>query len=271
MLQLWPELHIVHGKPRHSQSQASVERANQDIENMLFTGMSDYVTTQWSEGLRFVQFMKNRSYHSGIKMSPYEALFGSHPKVGLEASSLPDSILARLQSEEELEEALSSCDILTQDQSTPAEFSQPITDEIPLQTSSSSDETCSFCDSKTDSHLPSCPLSVRKTSILAKRKQSKDGLTQQAKQRKLQSDRNFPNPIIGDTVRVTIPQFDRGKTDARNVLACILEVTENNFFKLGTQKGVLKQLYCRSQFQLCHEKFLTIDDVPTDTTTSIRS
>jgi IS30 family transposase len=32
---LWPELKIVHGKPRHSQSQGSVEQANQDIENML--------------------------------------------------------------------------------------------------------------------------------------------------------------------------------------------------------------------------------------------
>jgi len=31
------DLKIVHGKPRHSQSQGSVERANQDIENMLAT------------------------------------------------------------------------------------------------------------------------------------------------------------------------------------------------------------------------------------------
>lgn len=33
----WPALKIVHGKPRHSQSQGSIERANQDIENMLNT------------------------------------------------------------------------------------------------------------------------------------------------------------------------------------------------------------------------------------------
>jgi hypothetical protein len=33
----WEELKIVHGKPRHSQSQGSVERANQDVENMLAT------------------------------------------------------------------------------------------------------------------------------------------------------------------------------------------------------------------------------------------
>lgn len=32
---MWEDLKIVHGKPRHSQSQCSVERANQDIENML--------------------------------------------------------------------------------------------------------------------------------------------------------------------------------------------------------------------------------------------
>jgi len=36
-----PELKIVHGKPRHSQSQGSVERANQDIENMLTTWIQE--------------------------------------------------------------------------------------------------------------------------------------------------------------------------------------------------------------------------------------
>ncbi|GFQ84750.1 KRAB-A domain-containing protein 2 [Trichonephila clavata] len=33
----WPTLKIVHRKPRHSQNQGSVERANQYIENMLCT------------------------------------------------------------------------------------------------------------------------------------------------------------------------------------------------------------------------------------------
>lgn len=36
---MWPTLKIMHGKPRHSQSQDSVERANQDIKNMLITWM----------------------------------------------------------------------------------------------------------------------------------------------------------------------------------------------------------------------------------------
>lgn len=37
----WPTLKIVHGKPRHSQSQGNVKRANQDIENMLCAWMQD--------------------------------------------------------------------------------------------------------------------------------------------------------------------------------------------------------------------------------------
>jgi hypothetical protein len=36
---MWPEVKIVHGKARHSQSQGSVERANQDIESMIATWM----------------------------------------------------------------------------------------------------------------------------------------------------------------------------------------------------------------------------------------
>ncbi|XP_071052347.1 KRAB-A domain-containing protein 2-like [Onthophagus taurus] len=64
---MWPELKLVHGKPRHSQSQGSVERANQDIENMLTTWMQQNNSNKWNKGLQFVQFMKNCAYHSGIK------------------------------------------------------------------------------------------------------------------------------------------------------------------------------------------------------------
>lgn len=56
---MWPELKIVHGKPRHSQSKGSVERANQGIENILATWLQDNRTKKWSEWLKFVQFMKN--------------------------------------------------------------------------------------------------------------------------------------------------------------------------------------------------------------------
>jgi hypothetical protein len=52
---MWNDIKIIDGKPRHSESQGSVERANQDVENMLATWMETNNTTKWSEGLRFVR------------------------------------------------------------------------------------------------------------------------------------------------------------------------------------------------------------------------
>ncbi|KAL4119028.1 hypothetical protein QTP88_011901 [Uroleucon formosanum] len=54
--ELWPECIIVHGRPRHPQSQGSIERSNQDVENMLRAWMKDNDTKKWSIGLKFVQF-----------------------------------------------------------------------------------------------------------------------------------------------------------------------------------------------------------------------
>ncbi|CAG4946502.1 unnamed protein product [Parnassius apollo] len=101
---MWPELKIVHGKPRHSQSQGSVEKANQDIEKIICAWLESNKTTKWSEGLRFIQFMKNRAYHAEINRSPYEAMFGCKAKVGL--NSLPKDALVELSTEEELESIL---------------------------------------------------------------------------------------------------------------------------------------------------------------------
>jgi hypothetical protein len=89
---MWTELSIIHSKPRHSQSQVSVERANQGIKNMIITWMKDNNITKWSEELRFIQFMKNKSFRRGIGRTPYEAMFGCSPKVGISLNT-PDNIL----------------------------------------------------------------------------------------------------------------------------------------------------------------------------------
>ena len=99
---LWPELKLVHGRQRHPQSQGSVERANADIKSMIISWTHENNNTHWSEGLRFVQFQKNRSYHRTIDQSPYSALFGSDPKVGLSSSAIPKEILDKLETEEDL-------------------------------------------------------------------------------------------------------------------------------------------------------------------------
>ncbi|XP_060874754.1 KRAB-A domain-containing protein 2-like [Metopolophium dirhodum] len=89
-------------------SQGSVKRANQDVENILATWLQDNKTKKWSEGLKFVQFIKNRSLHHGIKCSQYEAMFGCSAKIGLKSSLLPISIINKLKTEEDLEAAITS-------------------------------------------------------------------------------------------------------------------------------------------------------------------
>ena len=54
-------------------------------------------------GLNFVQFMKNRrSFHSGIKQTPYRAMFGAEPRVGLTITLLPLGILGKIDYEDDL-------------------------------------------------------------------------------------------------------------------------------------------------------------------------
>ncbi|XP_060876491.1 KRAB-A domain-containing protein 2-like [Metopolophium dirhodum] len=106
---MWKDLKIIHEKPRHSQSsQGSVKRANQDVENILATWLQDNKTKKWSEGLKFVQFIKNRSLHHGIKCSQYEAMFGCSAKIGLKSSLLLISIINKLITEEYLEATITS-------------------------------------------------------------------------------------------------------------------------------------------------------------------
>ncbi|XP_063290440.1 zinc finger protein 420-like [Pelobates fuscus] len=150
--QLWPEIKMVNGKPRHSQSQGSVERANQDIENMLTTWMADNQTNKWSEGVRFVQFMKNRAYHSAIKRSPYEAMFGCPAKVGL-SSIIPQSVLHSINTEEDLEKLEDSQETLIM-----GSQSNLTQEDIPLSPASTESpiEIQEYIDSNLK--LPSTPL-----------------------------------------------------------------------------------------------------------------
>ena len=61
----WPHVRIVHGKPRHKESQGSVERANRDVEEMLSAYMEEKNTKNWPYALKFIKFEKNRALHSG--------------------------------------------------------------------------------------------------------------------------------------------------------------------------------------------------------------
>ena len=94
----------MHGKPRYSQIQGSVERSNQDFRDKLVAWMSDNNTQTGSEGLRFIPSKKNQVLHSGIKTSPYEAMFGTEQRIGLGDSPLTEDMYSTTETEEELEQ-----------------------------------------------------------------------------------------------------------------------------------------------------------------------
>lgn len=90
VLESWPECRVVHGLPRHSQSQGSVERANDDVKCMITTyqRQKHLPANQWAGFLHHIQFAKNRAYHDGIKRSPCEAVYAQKAAVGLSSLNI---------------------------------------------------------------------------------------------------------------------------------------------------------------------------------------
>ena len=70
--------------------------------------LADNNTTDWTVGIKFIQFQKNSAHHSGINCSPYSAMFDCEVKIGLTLSSLPTEVIATMQSEDDLVAALTS-------------------------------------------------------------------------------------------------------------------------------------------------------------------
>ena len=104
---LWPDCVLVNGRPRHPQSQGSVERGNGSLKPKLQSWMRDN-TASWSIGCRFVEWSMNSTYHEAIRMEPYKALTGNKPRCGLK-TTLPAQFLSRFTTgvnDEQLEELL---------------------------------------------------------------------------------------------------------------------------------------------------------------------
>jgi len=278
---MWPELKIIHGKPRHSQSQGSVERANQDVENMLTTWMADNSTNKWSEGARFVQMMKNRAYHSGIRRSPYEAMFGCSARIGLSSSFIPHEVQETINTEEDLQNICPQSQNISENESQNIEQSETQTFNnkficIVCSEETTGAHTCKNCNmnvhiicgvSQNDEGYGKkilCTICSNKLNQEKQRAGAIAGLEIQAKKMQMLCDSKHPKVEKGCTVRVKVPDVDRAKTDSRVILAVILYVTDDGFYKLGTKSGILKQLYSRSQFSPCKEKFINIDEIPQD-------
>lgn len=267
---LWPGLKLVHGKPRHSQSQGSVERSNQDVRDMLVAWMLDNNTKQWSEGLRFIQSKKNRALHEGIKKSPYEAMFGCKQRIGLADSSLEKETYEILETEEDLKRIMDGMAC-----GTDHEKEENVTKAV------SSAELCFICEdygilklckkcglrihatcSTEIQEQVVCNLCNRGEAIREQRKEAKTGLDQQAKKMLALSRGKLPSAECGQNVVVKVPDVDRGRLAPRSVLAVVLSVNGSGLYKLGTKEGALERLYSRNEFAFADSNFMKPSDVP---------
>lgn len=87
----WPELRLINGERVRDGPPAGPRTGGlaRDVANMVDSWLRNNGTSKWSDGLPFVQFTKNRTCRLGTQRSPYEAMFGAEPKVGLESALLP--------------------------------------------------------------------------------------------------------------------------------------------------------------------------------------
>ncbi|XP_061724387.1 uncharacterized protein LOC133530493 [Cydia pomonella] len=224
---------------------------------MLASWMHDNKSTNRSNGLKFVQFMKNRAFHSGIKQSPYQAMFGTKPKVGLTTSKFPLEIINGLNNEEELQLAITELNRNFSDNDNAGnQDEQENNDTEEVGEDEDDDDDGENVEQETINH------NSKETMILEAREKAHCNLAKQAKRMKTASDQSHPPLKVGDNLIIPIPDVDKGKADLRNVIGVVLEVTSEQLYKIGTKSGILNKLYCRSEFDGCEEKFLRQHEVP---------
>lgn len=293
---LWPECKIVHGKPRHPQSQGSVERANADIKDMVITWMRENHSKDWPVGVKFVQFEKNRSHHSGINRAPYKAMFGVDAKVGLASSSLPDELISKIDTEEHLAD-LANLELNANTPITDTDAEQIQTDDEQMDISeppSVNAETCIVCQ-KPASNAHSCNvckntvhaicgkstgvegfgatvlcfLCDSATVIESERTCATQSMEKQASRMLNRSNKVLDEVEIGCSVVIPIPIVDRGKGDPRNIMAVVHEKSEKGY-RLATKHGILLGSYTRNQFEPTDTLFLCPSDILSDNFISFR-
>jgi hypothetical protein len=59
----------------HPQTDSQTERTNRIVEDMLWMYVMDF-PTKWEEYLHLVEFAYNNGYHTSLKMSPFEVMYG---------------------------------------------------------------------------------------------------------------------------------------------------------------------------------------------------
>ncbi|CAH1100890.1 unnamed protein product [Psylliodes chrysocephalus] len=121
-----------------------------------------------------------------------------------------------------------------------------------------------------DLDLPLCKLCSDKKVADTERRGCKQGLEKQADKMLTQSQWKLPVVNIGDNVLINIPEVDRGRLAPPNILAIIMDKTDQDLYILGTKNGKLKRLYSQNEFQLSPSVFLSLSEIPSGSSVNVR-
>lgn len=277
---IWPDLQIVHGRPRHPQSQGSVERANQDVQQMLRCYMEDNQTTDWVKGLPIIQLQKNNSLNRTISCSPFLAVFGNNLALkpaypqdgnvsdveldisdtgaldftsdinGMEAPSTSrdaDETLERVQYSPTREEDLSTGIFITEDGHCSRMVGHAVRDNN------------GALDEETNGGGGNADMVQRIQKIDAIRKSAGKSMRGEAN-KNIMKNKNYIDDLggenaIGKIVTVNIPKFDKvHKFEQRNILCQIYKYFPNmNKYKvMGLQsKEIVKNYFSAYELSVC--------------------
>ena len=114
----------------------------------------------------------------------------------------------------------------------------------------------------TEVHRENVQLDQIRENIANQRLGAKRKAEQQAEAMLKQSAKRYKPAQTGDSVMVPIPDVDRGRADFLNLKGVVMEANSSGLYKIGTEHGILNQLYSRNQFAPTIEKFMSISDVP---------
>ena len=244
---IWPGLEMVHGKPRHPQTQGSVERSNGDVKDMLTAWMNDHKSKDWPLGLKFVQLSKNSALNRGSGSSPYELAFGEPPRIGLSTSPIPKELLDKISTEEELQGIVQ------------------IKDEVVGPGHSS--DTLSDLD-----FIDAGKIKESQPTLAVKRAAAQDKQARQAETMMATTYKKLKrgDVHIGQNVLVPIADVDRAKVDHRNLLGVVTALESEDGVRIRTRHGALDGIFFRNQYTVAPQKFLRIGDTSAQPKLSVR-
>ncbi|CAH4036853.1 unnamed protein product [Pieris brassicae] len=243
---MWPEFKIIHGSPRRPQTQGSVERSNQDLENMLRMWMKDNKSTNWSVGCYYVQYQKNSSFHQIIGRSPYKALFGNDPKAGL-AQLEAAQVSVNKSEEAQVVEV-------------------PVLKKEPEETHLMDVQV--LLNKPEETQLEAVQAEEE---ISFQRNQAHIGIKRAAEIMIDNTAKKFKPLNVGSSVLINVPKVDRGPLDTKNIRGRIVDF-RNGVYRVGTKTGTIKNWFPRHELQepvdVYHDD---ISDVPISLSEAVRN